>query len=172
MASITRWSHAHCLKPESVLEHSAFVALFSLKLAYKYELDIGHILQKAILHDIEEVITGDIPTTTKYANPSLEAEIAHLEIKAAQKVSREVFSTMSYHFWLNAKDESDEGRVVLLADMAAVVYKIWVEKELGNENFLRYLNGIIERISDSIDNLPGFLKPEAEALLVQARSML
>ena len=74
MSAIKRYSQLHLLKPESVMEHTGFVCLFTYILCEKInsvsreedKLNIGLALEKAVIHDIDEVVTGDIPRPTKY----------------------------------------------------------------------------------------------------------
>ena len=71
MSAIQRYSQLHLLKSESVMEHTGFVCLFTYTLCEEInsvsspndKLDVGMALQKAIVHDIDEVITGDIPVS-------------------------------------------------------------------------------------------------------------
>ena len=74
MSAIKRYSQLHLLKSESVMEHTGFVCLFAYILCEKInsvsdeedKLNIGIALEKAVIHDIDEVVTGDIPRPTKY----------------------------------------------------------------------------------------------------------
>lgn len=119
------------------------------------------VLSKAIIHDIEEVITGDIPTPTKYHSEKLLDQITLLEEDAAHQVCMDVFDSNIIHgLWTNCKDGSMSGQIVRLADIAAVVYKIWCERQLGNTTFDKYLPDITQRIRDVdlCDDLEVFLE--------------
>ena len=58
------------------MEHTGFVCLFTYTMCEEinsvspdaHKLNTGKALKKAIVHDIDEVITGDIPRPTKYYN--------------------------------------------------------------------------------------------------------
>ena len=131
MSNVRRWSHAYCHKEEFVLEHTAVVAIIALKMGMDLEVDIGSLMKKAILHDMEEVVTGDVPSPTKYHNPALTDHFHRLERIAAHEVST-VFGSWSYNERRDAKDETIEGQIIRIADCAAVVFKITQELELGN----------------------------------------
>ena len=153
MASITRYSQIHLLKPESVLEHTGFVCLFSYFVAEEInskckakvdKIDIGKLLIKAVVHDIDEVVTGDIPRPTKYFNKEshdtfekiaqngMHQIIEELDIGHLPEKTREVL----YRSWLNSKS-GPEGSLVALSDLAAVVFKIWDEVVLlGNKKLV------------------------------------
>lgn len=150
MASITRWSHATCRRPESVLEHTAFVAIYSYQLAIKIGADIGVVLEKAIVHDMEEIVTGDIPTPTKYSSHDMQSLIGQLEREAAAYISEDVFEGKMFEAWDDSKSlDTIEGQIIYLADIASVVYKIWAEHELGSSKFDAYINGITKRLHDA-----------------------
>ena len=137
------------------LSKTCFVAIYSLRLAYKYDVDTGEVLERAIVHDMEEVITGDIPTPTKYANEQIKTAIKSLEEEAAVRISQEYFYGCMDTPWSKAKDiRDDPGTVVYIADMAAVVYKIWVERALGNKDFMKYTENIYGRLVQA----QGFIK--------------
>lgn len=66
-----RYSLLYQLKSESLADHIADVSILSYLLAlrlnsYGENLDVGLVLEKALLHDLDEVLTGDIPRSTKY----------------------------------------------------------------------------------------------------------
>lgn len=166
MASITRWSHATCLRPESVLEHTGFVAIYAYQIGLKHGADMGRLLQKAIVHDMEEVITGDIPTPTKYYSADMQRLIGDLELRSANAISEEVFGGAMVHTWIDAKKVGDlEGQIVYLADLAAVAYKIWAEKELGSRKFMVYRIGIFRRLDEALEILPEKLHSDITDLI-------
>jgi 5'-deoxynucleotidase len=171
MAAITRWSQAYCLKEESVLEHTGFVAVYALRLAYKHDCDIGEVMERAIVHDMEETITGDIPTPTKYSSPEMLAMISDLSDAAAVDISRSVFFGCMYHPWKKAKMGDDPGYIIVLADIAAVVYKIWIEQSLGNHNFHKYAPNIIARLYEMNKNFPEKFHGEINNLLDQMKEL-
>jgi 5'-deoxynucleotidase len=171
MAAITRWSQAYCLKEESVLEHTGFVAVYALRLAYKHDVDIGEVMERAIVHDMEETITGDIPTPTKYSSPAMLDLIESLSVDAAVNISRNVFFGCMFRPWSKSKAIDDAGRIVALADIAAVVYKIWIEQSLGNHNFHKYAPNIIARLYEMKGNFPEKFHGEINNLLDQMKEL-
>ena len=141
LSYVTRWSKMRCINEESVLEHTGFVAVYSLYLAYKYGADIGDTLERAVVHDLEEIETGDIPTPTKYSSPEMTECMDRFARISANKISIEAFNGKMYHPWQTAKDKSTKaGMIVSIADAAAIVYKIRQEVSLGNKEFLKYID--------------------------------
>jgi 5'-deoxynucleotidase len=137
MSNVRRWSHAYCHKEESVLEHTAIVSIISLYIAANTGAKMATVLERSLLHDMEEVITGDIPTPTKYHNRDITREIQKFEDIAAKEVS-EIFGEWAYRVWCDSKDDSLEGDIIKIADTAAVAFKIRQEIELGNNSFAKY----------------------------------
>ena len=166
MSSINRYSQINLLHPESVLEHTGFVCLFTyltcseINFSCKKKIDTGLALKKAVFHDVDEVVTGDIPRPTKYfsnesknifdkiASQGINQIISELDIKNNEG-SREIEA-----LWKNSKND-DEGRIVALADLAAVVYKIWEEVILlGNKKLVlqgKQVFGYIQDFSESLE---------------------
>ena len=166
MSSINRYSQINLLHPESVLEHTGFVCLFTyltcseINFSCQKKIDTCLALMKAVFHDVDEVVTGDIPRPTKYfsteskqifdkiASQGIKQIIFELDIKN-QSSSQEIEK-----LWRHSKD-NDEGRIVALADLAAVVYKIWEEVILlGNRKLVlqgKQVFGYIEDFAESLE---------------------
>jgi 5'-deoxynucleotidase len=156
MSNITRWSQMYCSQSESVLEHTAVVAFFGLLIADKYKLNKAVILEAAIVHDMDEIVTGDIPTPTKYANKEITESIKALETAAARDISYTIFDSDDiFNAWLNAKDSSLEGDAIRIADAAAVVFKVRKELNVGNRTFYE----IVPNIKKALTKMEGRVNP-------------
>lgn len=71
----TGWIRAGIKDPESVAEHSYRVCLISMILSSAMEADLRKAMSMAILHDLAEVITGDLtPDQKKIKHEELEAQ--------------------------------------------------------------------------------------------------
>ena len=63
---VNRWHIVETSRPQSVAEHSFNVAMIAMELAYLIpSLSKPDVMAAALMHDIDEVVTGDIPTPTK-----------------------------------------------------------------------------------------------------------
>ena len=148
MSTIDRYSQTRLINPESVLEHTGFVCFCSLIIAeelnkHDEQIDIGVLLAKATLHDVEETITGDISCPTKYANKSILREVKMVEEQAAEQIftNLDPYGNL-FHLWACAK-EHKEGFIVALADKLAVVYKVQQEVEyFGNKTLKEHIEGL------------------------------
>jgi 5'-deoxynucleotidase YfbR-like HD superfamily hydrolase len=147
MSAIKRYSQLHLLKSESVMEHTGFVCLFTYILCEKInsvsdeedKLNIGIALEKAVIHDIDEVVTGDIPRPTKYHSKESSKIFENIADDGIKQIISELdlgFQSRIELNWKTAKDDS-EGAIVALADLASVVYKLWDEVILlGNKKLI------------------------------------
>lgn len=150
---VFRYSTSRVEHPESVAEHSYFVAFYCLLIARWFnennetdedEVSTESLLQRAILHDLEEAISGDVPRSFKHSSP----DVKEMLDKAAQKAFVQVIEpvcgkqneraegeevsdeddaygpsvTDEYICsWLDSKDGTVEGRILEFADYLAVL---------------------------------------------------
>lgn len=145
--NISRYSRDHMVQRENDMEHTGFVVMFCYIVALRmkdkgYTLDLGVLLSKAVIHDIEEAMTGDIIRTTKHANKTIRHEIKGVEATAVVFIQK--FLNVDFHeTWQTAKAVDMEGELVQLADIAAVVYKCMSEISMyGNRSFNRVLEEV------------------------------
>lgn len=161
LSSIERYSQSFLTKQENVLEHSGFVTLFSYFIGVELiskgvELNMELLLTKSIIHDIDEIITGDVPRPTKYFNPDSIKIFKEMERSGVQLFLKDLINDNDiliktiYSKWKHAKDDA-EGEIVKLADLAAVAYKAWEEYIiLGNSRLIGHLYSVRENIK-SVD---------------------
>src|SRR5262249_4960426 len=142
LSSVNRYSMVHLGNPESVLEHIGMVAMLSSFLAREINcrdhfcVEIQTVMGKALVHDIDELIVGDVPRPTKYASKQIRAMFKDIESRGVLRVvtemdwckelSNEIVRDHAY-----AKS-GREGLIVGIADALAVVYKVWEEVIVRN----------------------------------------
>ena len=117
-------------------------------------IDVGKLMAKAVIHDIEEVIVGDIASPTKYHSLRLTEEIQDLSSSAARHILSAFDSSEDlFHIWETSK-KGTEGYIVALADKLAVVYKIQQEVEgFGNHTIRDHekgLEGALDRLEAAL----------------------
>jgi len=154
-ATITRYSQSHLLREESVMEHTGFVSMFCLIVSELMpEVDVTILLRKAIVHDMEESIVGDISRVTKYANADINREINLIEKVAMRDISFDLLGTVKlYNYWLLAKDGTIEGRIVRIADAISVLLKIYEESViLNNRAITNHINSLSNYFNDMRNN--------------------
>jgi len=164
LSSITRYSQSILSKPENVLEHTGFVALLCMFIADEIDsqqtlmnqdtrtqipiVDRGLLLQKALVHDIDEVMTGDIARPTKYHNERIKEELDNFAADSANNISGEC-GVKFYHYWNEAKS-GPEGEIVSLCDALSVLHKAHDEVVMRGNKTMNFgsVDGLIKLIGD------------------------
>ena len=149
--SINRFSRDKLVNDENVLQHIGWVCLWSYLVANKinqqFDVYVAYedLLCGAVTHDIDEVVTGDIPRVTKYANDDIRREMKKLEKEAVENVGDSLGDSDIFGDWYNAKGRTTiERYIIKTADIAAVVYKLWDEViRLNNYSMLRVAEEVL-----------------------------
>lgn len=139
LASIERFSMERLACRESVLEHVGQVALTSYAVACELvardprsDVSIRECVCRALAHDLEELITGDIARPTKNSSSEASKMFTDLSRVSMNKLTEDLkphlpnFAADVGRCHLSAKTERS-GCVVALADILAVVTKVWEE---------------------------------------------
>lgn len=146
LSSVSRYCRDNPSQRESLLEHTGWVCTLSMHIATHLRqngdfVDVGEMLSKAVLHDIEEGLTGDISGPSKHYSPLLSDEVKEMESDAVVcwMGFLDIHDRQYHALWNNAKNEETmSGAIVKIADYLSVVYKIWVEASMrGNKGFKR-----------------------------------
>lgn len=142
LSSVHRYSMMKLGHPESVLEHTGMVMILTLLIAEEVNalepgsIDVLAAVTKAAVHDIDELIIGDIPRPTKYFSEETRAMFRVIEDRGVRKVAREMeLSDRLQALVTKAHAESKdgpEGLIVAIADVLAVTYKVWEEVIVRN----------------------------------------
>jgi len=147
MSHVTRYSSIPVHRRENVAEHSWWVSFIAMLICDDLlnegvEVFKGEVLQRAIVHDLDECISGDIIRSFKYRTESMRLAMHD----ASTENMKEITSKMSkvgagvYDHWHDAKDNTLEGDVVRFADMVTVVAYCREEYISGNRHIARVLH--------------------------------
>jgi len=142
---VIRFSAQMRIKDESVAEHSFHVALYSMILAdleekiFKNKVDKEKLLKTALLHDLEECLTGDIIYSFKHTHKNLTREIKRISQRFFEGLMKSLPDKISKEyltFWQGAKDKKKiEGKIMEAADkLEGLIYAL-NEFSLGNKEF-------------------------------------
>lgn len=139
---VKRFSTCRVLHPESVAEHSYYVAFYAMLIADwaigegLRDVDMERLLRRSLLHDTEEARTGDMPRFFKHHDERLRREIERSAVAAFREVVRESVdekeAAILEQHWQNAKDDTVEGRILAFADFLSVL--AYVVEEMRNSN--------------------------------------
>lgn len=175
LSAVNRFARDHMHQKESVLEHMGFCLLYATHLgqrARKENIAVNFevLLKRVCYHDVDECVLGDVPRTTKYFNEKISEEFRAIEEQTVEQLESWLCGGAVFNYWKDAKDKNIEGEIMRLTDLAAVIYKVWVEVCLyGNRSFRRvaaetnkYANAVCERAQGS-----GYttIRTEAQRLL-------
>lgn len=151
---IQRYSSIPVLKPESVAAHSWQIAFISMLIGWDLahrgtHVMMGDLLQRAICHDLNEAMSGDIIRSYKYSDPEVTRVLKGADEKLTHKLSREFGASSgdnAYEEWITAKDHMLEGHIVALADVLAVVTYCVEESRMGNSELDLILRRAYEQV--------------------------
>jgi 5'-deoxynucleotidase len=141
---INRWPLMRNVRTENVSEHSLQVAFVAHALAViknkKFNGDVNpeRIALLAMYHDVSEVITGDLPTPTKYYNPQITVEYKKIEKIAQHKLLNMLPEELQDDFKTLIDDDfysEAEKNIVKQADALCAYLKTIEELSAGNNEF-------------------------------------
>ena len=150
-------------EPESVSEHTFHVAFLAWSLAVEEpELDRLRILELALVHDLAEVRTGDLPRTAAGYLP------AGAKAQSEMAATRDLLAPLGEHpAKLLAEyqaGETPEARFVAVCDklqllIKASAYRRWGARGMGEffDNLKGFANGgfdVIARVLRDLENQP------------------
>lgn len=149
------WRYSTCRvnHRESVAEHSYYVALYAGVIADWYEnfhleniddgtlptIDWKTLSLRAVFHDIDEAVSGDMPRNFKHRDSRLHALLEEAAGVGVEATTKKLFKDESrarefFRYWMNAKGNGIEGRIIALADFLSVLSYVTQEYESGNRN--------------------------------------
>lgn len=141
MKNITRWGLMYNTRSENLSEHSMECAVLAHALAVIGNQHFGknyaaeRLLCAALFHDMNEVLTGDLPTPVKYYNEGIKESYKEIERISLDKMlsllDRETENCYRAILSLSPEEE----RIVKGADKLCAYIKCLQELERGNQEF-------------------------------------
>ncbi len=138
LSHIRRYSSIQVLRPENVAEHSFYCALMAYTIATDlknrgYAINPDLAMRKALFHDLEESMTGDILRSFKYSTPALLEAIERSGMMRMEELAGDfgVAGDIVHGTWAESK-EGREGDVVAFCDLLCVVAYVREERLAGN----------------------------------------
>lgn len=175
MNEIVRYSSVYQETSETLAEHITEVSMMSYLIVKEIEkltegkevFDVGSLLEKCLLHDADEVITGDIPRNTKYATVDTHKRLSEVAKDAVVMIENSL--DIEIKDTVNSAKDGKEGFILKVCDMLVVVKKAITEIELrGNLSFLKVvteLKGHLMRMTDTLNT------EESQRLFTDKRSL-
>jgi len=159
--NVIRFSGTYQIHEEQLSTHIVDVQFISFMIARKIisfgeRVDVGLVLQRGLVHDVDEVLVGDIPRLTKYSSATCHDALNLVAASVVHDISNKLDGTdYVFDLWDNAKDNTIEGYIIRLADMLSVAKKTAYEVSiLNNNNFLRIAVEMMNYIHDLYNSVP------------------
>ncbi|MDP2705710.1 MAG: HD domain-containing protein [bacterium] len=157
LAHVIRFNSRPQHFPESVAEHSFYVAYFSsllisfLKEAGE-EIDEVRALKMALIHDMEESFSGDILTPFKHFNEEIVQAIDKVNQQSIHLVFENLPPTLRADYialWTeNGEHQTKEAQIVKTADKISLLAKCREEVRAGNDYFRRIYDRDLEKLRE------------------------
>lgn len=145
MKHINRWGLMNNTRYENISEHSHQTAVLAHCLVlisnkrFGSSLDAERAALLALFHDATEIITGDMPTPVKYANPGIREMYRQVEDSAADRLLMLLPEDFREEYRPILKPETGDDieleRFVKAADRFSALIKCIEEIRMGNDEF-------------------------------------
>lgn len=123
-AEVHRWSTMPRIKEQSMAEHSFYVALYAMHLCDFLKLPLPRrypIVQWALIHDMPETVTSDIPGPVKRQVTN------HRQMEVLEK---KIFEELGSSYW--PYPEAQTRDIVKAANLIDEIFYIHSERVMGN----------------------------------------
>lgn len=185
---ITRYSTSNLLHRENVAEHSYYVALYARLICYwvncadnsPASVNTLMVLERCLLHDLDEARTGDFQRPFKYKNDKLRMAIEEAAEEEFEEVVKhifpqdEAFTKRCRGHWARAKDDTPEGAVVAFADYLSVMSHLYAEIKCANVSVMQHYEQLLEYTAKFNDPKFNFIRPlvdQVQALVAEMVQM-
>lgn len=139
---------------QKLAEHSFFVALYADQIAtlLDWQGDRGPLMLHALLHDIDEIITGDIPGNWKRKVPDVSNRAMQSAVLYRHLTS--LFPNTDWHGAEHSNETEELRAIVRCADALDDCLFAAVEVRHGNPDFRVVERTAWDKMRSSIDALP------------------
>lgn len=156
LAQIKRYHATPLHQNETVAEHSFYVAMIARAicgvLAEKgIKVKTQEVLEKALVHDIEEMFSGDIIQPFKYSDSTLKELIDQLNVKSIEKAFEGLPPHLATHLknlWQDYHAEAAlEDKIVKISDRLSLIAYCLEQIRLGNRFMVEILDNGMKILS-------------------------
>lgn len=157
-----RYSGTKLVEEETLSQHIVDTIMMGIKvideinhIAGREMLSTTKYVMKAVYHDLEECITGDIPRPVKYYDEHTRDSLKNVADQVAKKFFDEQFHDGEPHYaiWESAK-EDNEGYILKIVDTLVVANKVVKEVSiLNNFYMLRVAHEVSQYLEEQYNSL-------------------
>jgi len=173
LAQIRRWAVIPTQRPDFVSSHSFFVAVYALQIAklIKWPGDRGRLLTYALLHDLEEAVTGDVcygikenitdkEKAKKYVLERMAEAVPDLVTLQGEALFAIEITKDPTGAAIDMKNADEIMAITRAADRLDAVFYCAMECSMGNAIMTTRLRKSIELLKKAWQRLPGLKEPE------------
>ena len=141
MKNIVRWGLMYNTRAENLSEHSMECAILAHALALIGNREFGkkydplRLLAAGLFHDMNEVLTGDLPTPVKYYNESIKNSYKEIERISGEKMLSLLSEDVAAEYRALLSLSPEEEKIVKGADKLCAYIKCLQELGRGNREF-------------------------------------
>lgn len=160
LSHLRRYSSFRAIWEENVAEHTFYCAFMAWLIAVDLQqcgwyVDRGKVAEIALVHDLEEALTGDIITIFKNSHPDLKKNIKKMGRECAAAMFEEYGPSGDtiHKTWAAQDQRSLESSIVGFADLLCVVAYAREEVLAGNQAFepvIRDIHRDMRRFRDDV----------------------
>lgn len=178
LSTMPRFMGSALFHPQSGSDHSFRITMIALVIVddynsrvkiKKHKISREEVLMKALFHDIEESVIGDIPTPVKYITPEFRLAVKDVEKKSMKNkvlANAGPASKEYYKLWDNAK-KGPSGEIVKIADKLEGFIKINFELLHGNASLQSAYDETEQWFAENVELLQKY--PKALELINEYR---
>jgi len=148
---VWRYSSVPVTVRENVSAHSFWVAVYAVMIHRKVHPNdtsyIPTIMLRALTHDVNECISGDIVRVFKYSTPQLKAAVDEAEEKLADQLPSEVRDLVSLNVCFPHHDETYVETIVKAADFLSLFHYMRREAMRHNFEIIPFFNRMVTNFS-------------------------
>jgi 5'-deoxynucleotidase len=137
MSVVPRWSVVWTLTRDNLTNHSYYVAMYSYSIAklINWQGDAGALLFRALTHDCEETVTGDLVSPVKSEILDDERAARFIDLKMNERlpyIVREL-ELLERNDDVGDDDTNEAWRIIKAADRLDALLFLITERRLGNQ---------------------------------------
>lgn len=153
-AIIPRWSVVWTLNRDVVSSHSYFVTFYSYQIAklIGWQGSYARLMYMALVHDLDETITGDLVSPTKRAIIDLSRAATYIDEKMRERLPTVVETLDSFKD--HGGEDADAKSIVTAADRLDALLFLTVEQRMGNRHVFSRCQDARERLREAWMALP------------------
>jgi len=180
ISTVYRYSSFLVHRRENVAEHTFYCCLYAYLIAldlededkYLCQFNMETLFERALLHDIDESLTGDFLRSIKHGDDDIRKGLKRVSKKMITKLEKSLGTSLQTP-WENCKANDLEGDIISLADFLCVVAYLCEEFKSGNRHIVVVLHEVKaylekmnrgEGINNSLKLLSRYIKESLDLL--------